>query len=338
MKKVTLLLIVCVLLGCIGYAGSEPTTRPAEEILAQEKAVRDVLEEADFPVTMQSVCITDAAPAHTEHLLSRREASVSYPFVKVCGELKSNPIAAFLELADQELYRFLYETEEWMWVYLEWIEDYSLLCQLEERPSFDTLKVYRNHRDEAELLRDVLQMSALLEDGIDMEEQILKATNDLRNLGFKKSKEEQVSYAYYVYSNDMFANVLCFYIHHKDEEEQISDVEFQLLTLSYNVYRENVTYDDNWFHIEFANEAQLLSLVDAVEMNLTGTSLFHQQATMHFSAMNGGGVDIPAQYTIGDYHITIQRQCYDTSALGSPRYGDGYETAVLTTYRIQKKN
>ena len=336
MKIVAFILAICLLIGSTGCADAEVgiQSHAAEEILALEEDVRWVLETSDAAVTAKSVCMTDDAPAHTGHRLSRKEASVSYPFVKMLGELPINPIVAFLDLEDHSWYHFCYENaEDGIYIYELYYDEYSELCKLEERPGLDTVKEYRSHRDETDFFRDVLQTSALLNDGIGLEDQILLKEV---NLVFTESEEEQVSYAYYVYTTDLFSHVFCVYIHHAEGQEQIEDVEFQLLTLNYHLKRENAPEDEDPFDLELGQEMQLLALIDAVEMNLTGTSLFHQQPTLYYSTMHGGSAHIPVEYNIGDYDVTIQRKHYGSFAIGTSRFGDAYETAVLTTYRIQK--
>ena len=334
MKKVALLLAICMLLGCAGCADAEAgiQSRPAEEILELEEDVRWVLETSEAAVTAKSVCMTDDAPAHTGYLLGRKEASVSYPFTKMLEEIPINPIVGFFELEDHDLYSFTWEDDEIIFYELSH-DEYAELCKLQEGPVRDTVKEYRCRRDEEAFFRDVLQTSALQNDGIGLEEQILRKD---ANLDFTASEEEQVSYAYYVYTTDLFAQVLCVYIHHEEGQEQIEDVEFQLLTLNYNTYRENAPEDETPFNLELGQDMQLLALIDAVEMNLTGTSLFHLMSTMRSSAMHGGSADIPFEYSIGEYDVTIQRKNYESFAIGASRVGDGYETAVLTTYRIRK--
>lgn len=334
MKKVAFILVICMLIGCAGCAGTGAGTqsRPAEEILKMEGDVRRVLQTSVADVTAKSVCMTDDAPAHTGYLLGWKEASVSYPFAKMMEEFPINPIAAFFELENHDLYSFTWEDDEIIFYELSH-DEYAELCKLQEGPVRDTVKEYRCRRDEEDFFRDVLQTSALLNDGIGLEEQILRKD---ANLDFTASEEEQVSYAYYIYTTDLFAQVLCVYIHYEEGQELIEDVELQLLTLNYNTYRENAPEDEDPFDLELGQDMQLLALIDAVELNLTGTSLFHLMSTMRSSAMHGGSADIPFEYGIGEYDVTIHRKNYESFAIGTSRIGDGYETAVLTTYRIQK--
>lgn len=336
MKKVAFILAICMLLGCAGCADTEAgiQSRPAEEILELEEDVRWVLETSEAAVTAKSVCMTDDAPAHTGYLLGRKEASVSYPFTKMLEEIPINPIVGFFELEDHDWYHFLWERDE-EGICLEWLyyDEFDELWKLKEEPGRDTVKEYRSHRDEEDFFRDVLQTSALLNDGIGLEEQILRKD---ANLDFTASEEEQVSYAYYVYTTDLFAQVLCVYIHHEEGREQIEDVELQLLTLNYHTDRENAPEDEDPFDLELGQEMQLLALIDAVEMNLTGASVFHQHATLHNSTMHGGSVVVPLEYSLGEYDVTIQQKYYESFAIGATKYGNGYERAMLTTYRIQK--
>ena len=335
-KAVLFFMIACMLLICVGCAASEPERHPAEELLAQECAVREALAAAELPVTAQSICVTEAAPSDAEYLLSRKEASVSGPFVKVCGELNSNPIAAFFALVDQGLYESDGTLVESVFEYLDYYTEHDLMCELAERPGPALIKAYRSRCDEAELIRDVLTMSGQLEERCGIETLILEQMEELRSAGVRESEDEAVSYVYCICSNDFMADVLCVYVHHDEEEPLITDVEFQLLTLYYYTYRNGANYNEHSYDPEFSAAAQLFSLIDAVEKNLTGTSVFHQQAVLYYKTMNGGNVDIPTEYTIGDYRITLRQQYFDSTALGMRGDGIGYERAVLTTYRIRK--
>ena len=332
MKKIlSMILSAALLLSCCGCTVL-PELIPAQEYLGQQAAVEEALSAASLTKTGGVAYMTNGDPDHSAHLFSRKEASISYPFVKACEKLESNPIAAFFALKNAELFLLEYESTDTVYAYLDSVSSYNAVSEIAERPAMKNVKCYLSGRDEALFLRDVMETSAKTEDGIDLEEKIL----NLNNSALHYSQQEQISYAYYVYETDLFANVLCVYIHHDDQGRQITDVEFQMLIMDYSESRQDAEYDSDNFYPCVNSMIQMMSLIDAIEMNLTGTSVFHQYTPHSWSNMSGGHLSIPASYTIGEYNITVSEKDYSSGAMGHGTGGVRRENVQLINYSISK--
>lgn len=278
------------------------------------------------PLSMASDYGVLSASGNTQ---SRKEDSVSFPFVQMCTRMQANPIAAFQLLAREKLYthtggdirNFVIPLEEYQ---SDWVQP-SLTIPV-------GAKDYQWDLDHETLIRDIMFLASMNCSAVDMEEWITDEI-DLGKPYVYYSPEDGCYYAYFIYYGEASAHVLCMYLRTSEAKGiHLDDVEFQLLSMSY-LEAGGAGGGSYKSRVEEAGTLQAAALITAIEQLLTGTSAY---AT---AEIQGDTWDcyasIPAEYTLGDYRVTIDQEIYETYALGVNEDGSGMERCTLITYRIK---
>ena len=288
-----------------GPAVTQPTTVPASTAgdtaeptsvsttaPVRSGTVEEILEENWLDETALSVCVFDSALLEQKAVRGLGKHANGFELANLCDEQRMNPVAAFWLLVEEGLYE-------------KTPDDSGVL----PTPAFNAPetegKTYPNTAEGArELLTDLLQAAGTVSDGLDLEKRVLGSDGKV-NADQIFEVPGECRYAYFVYYGDRTAYILCCYLR---GGEQITDAEFQLLSLRYADGS-----GEDLEEIDAHADRQAAALMAALEGLMTGTSRADQGY-------------VPFDYTQGDYAAHLERFTFE---------GEG-ETGILANYRIQK--
>lgn len=261
---------------------------------------------------------------------SRKEDSVSYPFVRMCSRMAVNPIAVFRLLAREGLYVYTDGDARNFTYRVETIGEDGIQPSL-SLPVGQNL--YQWDLDHGTLIKDIMKLAGVNDSAVEMEAWIASEIDRSSEPYVFYSPEDACYYAYFMYYGEATAHILCMYLRTTEAKGiNLNDVEFQLLSMR---YLESGAAGGS-YHMSVVKEAglrQAAALITAIEQLMTGTSAY---ATAQVKENHGVySVSIPAEYTLGDYQVTISQSCYETQALGVEADGSGLEQCTLVNYRIQ---
>lgn len=242
--------------------------------------------------TALSTCVYDPELMERKEVRGFGKHAKGFELAGLCDEQRMNPVAAFWLLVEEGLYE-------------KTPDDSGVL----PTPAFNAPetegKTYPNTAEGArELLTDLLRASGTVSDGLDLEKRVLGSDGKVNPDQFFEVPGE-CRYAYFVYYGDRTAYFLCCYLR---GGEQITDAEFQLLSLRYADGS-----GEDLAEIDAHADRQTAALMAAAERLMTGTSRADQGR-------------IPFDYTLEDCTAHLERFTFA---------GDG-ETGILANYRIQK--
>ena len=311
MKKIAMLLVVCLVLGCAGCGG--------------EKTYEDTLQQILDDVKLE----TTAAPLALGGI--REEDWERYVFgplvVQEMVERQSNPIALFHALVDQGVYLVDSEgADVWMDVLAE-----ELMEGRQTLRDIPDVRLWEDREGPApeDLLCEVLRMSAMASDGAPMESALLNQyEHDLWDF-FHYSTKDQCYYCYSICYDNYYAYILAVYLREtNDERYLIDDVEIQFLRLAYR--------EGGWAGSGLSGmyaycewESQAAGLICSLEKLMTGRSLLLEQME---GSDGAEGYQLPESYELGDYSVELQKKSY-TNPMSEGVY---YDSADLINYRIHK--
>ena len=315
MKKIAWLGIICLLVGCAGCGIREKT---------YEDTLREILE----GITLEQT----AAPLVLGGI-GENEDWERYVFGPVIMEdmvrRQSNPIALFLALVEQEVYRADEDTSD-MW--MDMLADEELENRQTLRCIPDVrLWEERKHDADWDLLGEVLRMSAVVDDGASMESALLNQYENVNRDYLNDSEKGWCDYCYSICYDDYYAYILAVYLRGDGDTNMITDVEIQFLRLA---YREGgwagSGYSEQFEYCHWENQA--MALIISLEKLMTGESrMLEEIEKAHYG--ESGGFRMPETYALGDYTVEIQKKNYDSFAFEDAYY---YDEAELINYRIRK--
>lgn len=307
-----LLLALCVLALVVVLASSLRSREEAEptETTAGTTAATTATEGTTAPTTVHSGIVEQILAAnwldetalstcvYDPELMERKEVrgfgkhAKGFELAGLCDEQRMNPVAAFWLLVEEGLY--------------EKTPDDSGVLPTPAFPVPETEgKTYPNTAEGArELLTDLLQNAGTVSDGLDLEKRVLGSDGKVNPDQIFEVPGE-CRYAYFVCYGDRTAYFLCCYLR---GGEQITDAEFQLLSLRYADGPE-----EELVEIDAHADRQTAALMAALEGLMTGSSRADQGR-------------VPFDYTLEDCTAHLERFTFA---------GDG-ETGILANYRIQK--
>ena len=167
--------------------------------------------------TALSTCVYDPELMERKKLRGFGKHAKGFELAGLCDEQRMNPVAAFWLLVEEGLYE-------------KTPDDSGVL----PTPAFNAPetegKTYPNTAEGArELLTDLLQTAGAVSDGLELEKRVLGSDGKVNPDQIFEVPGE-CRYAYFVYYGDRTAYFLCCYLR---GGEQITDAEFQLLSLRY---------------------------------------------------------------------------------------------------------
>ena len=271
------------------------------------------------------------------NLGSASDRSVSYSFTLCCANTATNPIAAFNAVRS------------------EWFVSRNMSAEIFELPltnDFDSQDPYawKEYLDKIPepqsegwewsetgveaFLCDVLAVAGKCEDNLDFDDKFLSALHRSEEPVVHYSAADQCYYTYFIYYGDYTSHLICMYFHaDKENSTQISDVEFQMLNMSY-YYSGGLGFSGSQAEINNGCKAQVASLIMSIEHLLAGSSVFDSKIDKINS--DSREMMIPLDYSVGDYQVAIMQNSYEGSAVGTDSVGDNVERCELITYRIHK--
>lgn len=273
----------------IGTTATEGTTAPPT---VHSGIVEQILAANWLDETALSTCVYDPELMERKEVRGFGKHAKGFELAGLCDEQRMNPVAAFWLLVEEGLY--------------EKTPDDSGVLPTPAFPVPETEgKTYPNTAEGArELLTDLLQTAGTVSDGLDLEKRVLGSDGEV-NADQVFEVPGECRYAYFVCYGDRTAYFLCCYLR---GGEQITDAEFQLLSLRYADGS-----GEDLEEIDAHADRQAAALMAAAERLMTGTSRADQGY-------------VPFDYTQGDYTAHLERFTFA---------GDG-ETGILANYRIQK--
>ena len=242
--------------------------------------------------TALSTCVYDPELMERKKLRGFGKHAKGFELAGLCDEQRMNPVAAFWLLVEEGLYE---KTAD---------ESGVLPTPAFNAPETEG-KTYPNTAEGArELLTDLLRASGTVSDGLDLEKRVLGSDGEV-NADQVFEVPGECRYAYFVCYGDRTAYFLCCYLR---GQENITDAEFQLLSLRYADGPEEELEE-----IDAHADRQAAALMAAAERLMTGSSRADQGR-------------IPFDYTLEDCTAHLERFTFA---------GEG-ETGILANYRIQK--
>lgn len=244
--------------------------------------------------TATASCIRDDALHADSDTTGAGKAACAYALADLCDEQRMNPIAAFWMLTRESLFAYERGEEEALGV-----PAFALPIQSRKQYPYTT-------EGTRELLTDILNLSADVGEGMEMEDRVLGLNDEVDSFQVFYDKDDRCYYAYFILYGERSAHFLCFYIR---GSELIDDFEFQLLNLR---YAEGDGSDLE--QIDRLGDCQAATIMAAAEQLLTGTSRADEGS-------------IPLGYTCDGSQVSIERFAVT---------GDG-ETGTLTNYDLHIK-
>ena len=315
MKKIAMLVVLCLVLGCTGCA-------------AREKTYEDTVQEILDGITLEKTAAPLVLGGITED--EDWERYVYGPVVmQDMVKRQSNPIALFQALVAQGVYP-VYADDPNMWMDMLAEEELEYRQTLRRIPDV-RLWEEREYDTNRDLLREVLRMSAVVDDGAAMEPALLNQYENVTWDYLNYSEQDQCYYCYSICYNDYAAYILAVYLRTGDDDtDRIADVEVQFLRLAY----QEGGWAGSGYSSQFAYchwENQAMALIGSLEKLMTGHSRMLEEAE---KAEYGefGGFQMPETYELGDYTVEIQKKSY----MNLGYEGVYYDEADLVNYRIHK--
>ena len=275
-------------------AGTTEGTQATEQTVAEIRGgiVEVILSAKWLDETALSTCIYDPELNELPRVRGFGKHANGFELAALCDEQRMNPVAAFWLLVEEGLYE-------------KTPDDSGVL----PTPAFNAPetegKTYPNTAEGArELLTDLLQTAGAVSDGLDLEKRVLGSDGKVNPDQIFEVPGE-CRYAYFVYYGDRTAYFLCCYLR---GGEQITDAEFQLLSLRYADGS-----GEDLEEIDAHADRQAAALMAALERLMTGSSRADQG-------------HVPFNYTLGDHTAHLERFTFA---------GEG-ETGILANYRIRK--
>lgn len=265
----------------------EGTEAPVHSGIVEQILAANWLDE-----TALSTCVYDPELMERKEVRGFGKHAKGFELAGLCDEQRMNPVAAFWLLVEEGLYE-------------KTPDDSGVL----PTPAFNAPetegKTYPNTAEGArELLTDLLQAAGTVSDGLDLEKRVLGSDGKVNPDQIFEVPGE-CRYAYFVCYGDRTAYFLCCYLR---GQENITDAEFQLLSLRYADGS-----GEDLEEIDAHADRQAAALMAALERLMTGSSRADQG-------------HVPFNYTLGDHTAHLERFTFA---------GEG-ETGILANYRIQK--
>ena len=273
----------------VGTTEPVQTTAPAT---VHSGIVEQILAANWLDETALSTCVYDPELDDGARVRGFGRRARGFELAGLCDEQRMNPVAAFWLLVEEGLYE-------------KTPDESGVLPTPAFQPPETEGKTYPNTAEGARaLLTDLLRSSGEVSDGLDLEKRVLGSDGEVNpDQIFEVSGE--CRYAYFVYYGDRTAYFLCCYLR---GQENITDAEFQLLSLRYAEGPEDRLRDLN-----DRADRQAAALMAAAERLMTGTSRADQGR-------------IPFDYTLEDCTAHLERFTFA---------GEG-ETGILANYRIRR--
>lgn len=242
--------------------------------------------------TALSTCVYDPELMERKEVRGFGKHAKGFELAGLCDEQRMNPVAAFWLLVEEGLYE-------------KTPDESGVLPTPAFQPPETEGKTYPNTAEGTrELLTDMLRASGTVSDGLDLEKRVLGSDGEV-NADQVFEVPGECRYAYFVCYGDRTAYFLCCYLR---GQENITDAEFQLLSLRYADGPE-----EELAEIDAHADRQAAALMAAAERLMTGTSRADQG-------------HVPFDYTLGDHTAHLERFTFA---------GEG-ETGILANYRIRK--
>ena len=275
-------------------AGTTAATTAPEltEVIVHSGIVEQILAANWLDETALSTCVYDPELMERKQVRGFGKHAKGFELAGLCDEQRMNPVAAFWLLVEEGLYE-------------KTPDDSGVLPTPAFQPPETEGKTYPNTAEGArEFLTDLLRVSGTVSDGLDLEKRVLGSDGKV-NPDQMFEVPGECRYAYFVCYGDRTAYFLCCYLR---GQENITDAEFQLLSLRYADGPEEELEE-----IDAYADRQAAALMAAAERLMTGTSRADQGR-------------VPFDYTLEDCTAHLERFTFT---------GDG-ETGILANYRIQK--
>ena len=275
-------------------AGTTAATTAPEltEVIVHSGIVEQILAANWLDETALSTCVYDPELMERKKLRGFGKHAKGFELAGLCDEQRMNPVAAFWLLVEEGLYE-------------KTPDESGVLPTPAFQPPETEGKTYPNTAEGArELLTDLLQTAGTVSDGLDLEKRVLGSDGKV-NPDQVFEVPGECRYAYFVCYGDRTAYFLCCYLR---GQENITDAEFQLLSLRYADGPE-----EELAEIDAHADRQAAALMAAAERLMTGSSRADQGR-------------IPFDYTLEDCTAHLERFTFA---------GEG-ETGILANYRIQK--
>lgn len=266
---------------------------PAESGNAASRVAR-ILEGSKLGKTASTRLTEDPGLSKADGTEGTGKSSMAHALAELAQERKMNPIAAFWMLVKDGAYER---------------EKLSAPFSLGSFQAVQQEARQYPYTDEGarQLITDLLALAARMEDDLGVELAVLGANLSLEPDQVSYSKADGCRYAYVSAASDRSTHILCFYLRSDEKGQQITDLEFQLLSMRH------ATGDAEALKkLDAACDRQAAALMAASELLMTGST-----------AAAGG--QIPASYTIGTVNAKLERFAFAAEG----------EQGTLTNYRLR---
>lgn len=325
-------------------AVTEPATEKVTEPVRQEQVQSDPekseyayfntvdkllnksgLSRTAVPVSNGSI---DEEGGGKRHPLCRESAGGA--FVQSCLDRAVNPIAAYRYLVGKDV--FIRLTEDPKPLELRLIDDSCMSPLCTETVSFSARTYSYHHSGCQQLMRDVIQLAGFINEGT-LYDGWLTESRDSGLPEIHYSEDDGCYYGYYIYYDELGANVMCVYIRSGDGRN-ITDLEFQLLEMDYYIAEASAGLSIAMGMVRVADDSRIASIIVAAEKLLTGRTGVDTPDDLDVYEWS---TTLPMSYHLGDWSVKVNTIWYtSTVEQGDWWYEDLVLEDKIINYRIRK--
>lgn len=269
--------------------------------------VEELLDESDLARTAVPVSECQVFESHSGKLSSLYVIAPGAAVAHDCAQRAANPIAAFRELVGTDLFTRVFKDKKPVALDLINYDFASSVCSTDVTVH---VQPYSYNRTGCELLmRDIILMASYL-DGGSVYELWLQDTPDGSLPEIHYSEADECYYGYFIYYNEIEANMLCVYIRSGDGRN-ITDLEFQTLDLSYYFAEPSAGISISLAMDRVVNDSRIAAMIKASEMLLTGKTQLQMPDN---EDMDRWTLKLPMSYTLGEWSVKVYTDYYSSTA------------------------
>lgn len=251
-------------------------------------------------------------------------------FVQSCLDRAVNPVAAYRYLVNKGVFVRTTTDPKPLELCLVYETFASPLCTETVTVSAQT---YSYDLDGCQqLMRDVILLAGFLNEGTVYEGWLTESSESgLPEIHY--AEDDECYYGYYIYYDELGANVMCVYIRSGDGRT-ITDLEFQMLNLDYYLAEPSAGFSISLGMRRVADDSRIAAMIVAAEELLTGRTGLD---TPDDTDVHEWETTLPMSYRLGKWSVKVHTICY-TSTMDVEDWMYEFLTAedTIINYRISK--
>lgn len=263
------------------------------------------LDETAVPV---SLCNASGSGSSKRHTLMEEAAGAA--LVQSCAQRAVNPVAAYRYLVRKGVFTRVTQDEVFLSLTLIDGDFSSPLCGRDVSVSVPSY-TYSQYGCQM-LMRDVILLAARLGEGSVYEGWLTESDEEMLVPEIHYSEADECYYGYFIYYDELCANVLCVYIRSGDGRN-ITDLEFQLLDLDYYIAELSAGISLVMDAVRVDEDTRIASLIMASELLLTGKTQLDIPDEEDLEDPYNWGVTLPMSHSLGEWSVNVSRIYYTST-------------------------